>query len=70
MTLRAIESDRPPQRFGVFQTGELVGTISAAAHADVAAVIDSGLEFHSYIEGGALILAVADESAPAAGEDI
>ena len=58
-----IDTDRPPQRFGVFRNAELLGVVSAAAHADVAAVVDSGLEFQSRVGDGTLLLYLPEDSA-------
>lgn len=61
-TVRTIEGDHAPQPFGVFRHREHLGTISPAAHADVAAVIDSGLGFRADIVAGALVLSLPPES--------
>jgi hypothetical protein len=63
--VRLIETDLPPQRFGVFWEDQLLGVVSAAAHADVAAVVDSGLEFRSRIASQTLTLYLPEDSAPA-----
>ena len=60
-TVQTIETDSPPQRFGVFREAEWLGVVSPAAHADVAAVIDSGLEFHADVEEGTLMLSISAE---------
>ena len=60
--LRTIETDRPPQRFGVFRDEERLGVVSTAAHADVTAVIDSGLEFRAALVDGTLVLSLPAES--------
>ncbi|MGH2763549.1 MAG: DEAD/DEAH box helicase [Thermoleophilaceae bacterium] len=65
VTVRLVDSDRPPQRFGVFREAERVGAVSAAAHADVAAVIDSGLEFRANVLEGTLVLSLTADSAAA-----
>jgi hypothetical protein len=61
--MRRIDTDRPPQRFGAFRNGERVGVISAAAHADVAAVIDSGVEFRANVVEGTLVFSPTGDSA-------
>jgi hypothetical protein len=64
-SVRLIDTDRPPQRFGIFRETELLGVLSAAAHADVAAVIDSGLEFQARVADGTLTLLLPETSADA-----
>lgn len=65
-TIRLIDSDQPPQRFGVFGADQLLGVVSAAAHADVAAAIDSGIEFVASIEDGLLVLRLPADASTAA----
>jgi DEAD/DEAH box helicase len=64
-SVRLIETDRPPQRFGLFREDQLLGVVSPAAHADVAAVVDSGLEFRSRIGDETLTLYLSEDSTPA-----
>jgi hypothetical protein len=61
--VRLIDTDRPPQRFGVFREGERIGVVSAGAHADVAAVFDSGLEFRANVVEGTLAFSLPADSA-------
>jgi hypothetical protein len=63
--MRRIDTDRPPQRFGAFREGERIGVISAAAHADVAAVIDSGVEFRANVVEGTLAFSLTGDSTAA-----
>lgn len=56
VAIRVIPTDRPPQRFGVFRDEALLGVVSLAAHADMAAVVDSGVEFESVIAQRALVV--------------
>jgi hypothetical protein len=65
VNVRLVDSDRPPQRFGVFREAKRIGAVSAAAHADVAAVIDSGLEFRANVMEGTLVLSLTADSAAA-----
>lgn len=65
VSVQLVEADQPPQRFGVFRDGERVGVVSPAAHADVAAVLDSGLEFRANLVDGTLVLNMSAESADA-----
>jgi hypothetical protein len=62
VALRLIQTDRPPQRFGVFRDGEMLGVVSAAAHADLTAVIDSGLEFRTRIAERSVIVSLPAEA--------
>jgi hypothetical protein len=62
VALRLIETDRPPQRFGVFRDGDILGVISAAAHADLKVLIDSGLEFHTRIAERRVIVSLPAEA--------
>jgi len=61
--VRLIETDRPPKRFAVLRENEMLGVVSAAAHADVAIVIDSGLDLRAEIVEGRLILSLAADVA-------
>jgi hypothetical protein len=58
VAVRLIETDRPPRRFGVFRGPEMLGVVSPGAHADMTAVVDSGLEFDSDIIERTLILSL------------
>lgn len=65
--IRRIEDDPPPQRFGVFRGSEMLGVVSPAAHADMSAVLDSGLEFDAHVTEQILAVtaaAVATGDAP------
>ncbi len=64
VTVRLIDIDRPPQRLGVFRNEEQLGVVSAAAHADLAAVIDSGVEFRANLAAGTLALSMPPDSTP------
>ena len=66
VAVRLIETDQPPQRFGVFRDAEMLGVVSPAAHADMTAVMDSGLEFDAEIVERSLILSL--RAAAAGGE--
>lgn len=57
-SIRLIEADRPPQRFGVLRDAEMLGVVAPAAHADVMAAMDSGLEFDAEIVQRNLILSL------------
>jgi hypothetical protein len=61
-----VQEDDPPQRVGIFRGGEMLGEALAAAYADLAAVIDSGLEFRAELRGQSLRLSLI-EDAPAGG---
>ena len=65
VTVALIKSDPPPQRFGVFRDEDLLGVVLAAAYADVAAVLDSGLEFRADIAEGRLTLSLPADAAEA-----
>ncbi len=66
--VRRVQEDDPPQRVGIFRDREMLGEALAAAHADLAAVIDSGLDFRAELRDQSLRLFVAQD-APVADLD-
>lgn len=60
--VQPVADDPPPARLGVYAAGRLVATVPSAVHADVAAVIDTGLELNMTLDlraGELLALALA-----------
>jgi hypothetical protein len=49
----------------LFRDGQRLGVVSTAAHADMSAVIDSGLEFHAELFERVLVLNLPADAATA-----
>ena len=62
--VRRVTYDDPPQRIGIFRNGEILGEALASAHADIAAVIDSGLEFRAELRDQSLRRSLIEDAAP------
>jgi hypothetical protein len=66
--LRLVDNDDVPRRIGIYRGGQQLGAVSAAAHADVSAVLESGLEFEAAVVQGSLSLGLVAEDVPDSGE--
>ena len=57
-------ADVRPAELRVLDGGEVIGVVDAGAHADVEAVLSSGLDITTVLQGGLVVLTAPDVTAP------